>query len=533
MIRNTRDLENGDFDVVVVGGGIYGAWTAYTAALSGLKTALIEKDDWASGTSSTSSKLIHGGLRYLEHSRWALVRKSLDERKRLTHLAPHRVSPLRFAVPLYDGDRVGRWWLKAGLTLYDAIAGGGQPVSSHAYLNSRETAARYPFLAREGLKGAFTYGDCATDDARFTLEIVDGAVQAGVVAANYVAAKRLLVGGGRVAGVKANDRIAGADLEIRARVVVNAAGPWAPAVMDGAAAAGPTRLVKGVHLVMPPLPSTDAMLVFARRDRRVFFVIPWYRRTLLGTTDTEFEGDPSLADVDNAEVDYLLEEAGRVLPSLAWDRSSILGRFAGVRALHDVPNRTADSLSREWTLDTPRQGLWVSIGGKFTSARSDASKIVAEVIRSLGRPVTHTDPTAERPLPWCPSETWDSWRRTAASAGGQAGLAHDSIEAVIRRYGVHSHKIIALARVRPELAEPVVPGLPFVCAEIVYAAANEMAVTLEDLLRRRLPLLVLNPPDRHVIERAADLAAAGLGWNTSQRDSQVGTILEKWHPDGK
>lgn len=533
MIRNTRDLADGVFDLVVVGGGIYGAWTAYTAALSGLKTALIEKDDWASGTSSTSSKLIHGGLRYLEHSRWALVRKSLDERKRLYRLAPHRVSPLRFAVPLYDGDRVGRWWLKAGLTLYDAIAGGGQPVSPHDYLDSRETAARYPFLAREGLKGAFTYGDCVTDDARFTLEVVDGAAQAGAVAANYVAAKRLLLDGDRITGVEATDRIGGADLEIRAGVVVNAAGPWAPSVMDGAAAARPTRLVKGVHLVMPPLPSTDAMLVFARRDRRVFFVIPWYRRTLLGTTDTDFTGDPSLADVDDGEVDYLLEEAGRVLPNLAWDRSSILGRFAGVRALHDVSGKSADWLSREWTLDTPRQGLLVSTGGKFTSARADASKIVAEVFRVLKRPLTDTDPTGERPLPWCPSETWDSWRRTAVSDGREAGLAHDSIEAVVRRYGVHSHKVIALARVRPELAEPVVPGLPFVCAEIVHAAANEMVVTLEDLLRRRLPLLVLNPPDRHVIERAADLAAAALGWNTSQKDSQVGTVLEKWHPGTK
>jgi len=532
MIRDIGRLEADAFDLLVVGGGIYGAWTAYAASLLGMNTALIERDDWAAGTSSASSKLIHGGLRYLERFRIGQVRKSLDERKRLVRLAPHRVAPLRFAVPVYQGDRVGKWRLRAGLALYDAIAGAGQPVARHENLDSRQTQRRYPFLTPHGLQGAFTYGDCVTDDARFTLEVVAGAASAGTAVANYVASDRLLTAGGRTVGVAATDKIGGGTIEIRARVVVNAAGPWAPAIMGGTAAPGPTRLVKGVHLVMPPLPAGDALLVFNKQDRRVYFIIPWYGRTLLGTTDTDFTGDPSDARVDDRDIDYLLNEAQRVLPGAGWDRSSILGRYAGVRALRDVPGRTAESLSREWILEAAGPGLLVSTGGKFTSARPDSWEIVGRALDMMGKRRGNADPTRDRMFPWYPGDApWEGWRAAAVKAGVRAGLDSQAAESIVSRYGVGSQDVFDLVRRHGEWRERLVPDLPFVKAEVVYTSSNEMAVTLEDVLRRRIPLLILAPPDRRVIEEAARLAAGVMGWADDRRTAEADAVLEKWHSD--
>jgi glycerol-3-phosphate dehydrogenase len=533
MNRDVGGLRGREFDLLVVGGGIYGAWTAYTAALLGLETALVEREDWASGTSSASSKLIHGGLRYLEHFRFGMVRTSLDERKRLARLAPHRVAPLRFVVPIYRDGRVGKTRLKWGLMLYDAIAGAGQPVAPHEYFDREETVSMYPFFSGDGLEGAFTYGDCVTDDARFTLEVVDGAVWAGAAAANYVEAEGLLVEDGRVAGVAAVDRAGGDEsFDIRARVVVNAAGPWAPSAMGGAASAGPTRLVKGVHLVMPPLPTDDAMLVFAHRDRRVFFVIPWYGRTLLGTTDADHAGDPSGAVVDVDDVGYLLSEARRVLPGVGWDESSVLGRFAGVRALHDVPGRDATSLSREWSLDSPRPGLLVSTGGKFTSARVDAARIVERALETLGRRTKSAAAATDCPLPWCPAGApWEVWYETTVENGVRAGFDDDAAESLAHRYGARCEALLETAREHTGLFERVVPDLPFVKAEIVHAAAMEMACTLEDIVRRRIPLVILTRPDRRVLEEAARLAGGVLGWNDERRASEVDAVLEKWRPD--
>jgi glycerol-3-phosphate dehydrogenase len=525
MKRDAAHLTDGAFDLLVVGGGIYGAWTAYTGALAGLKTALIERGDWASGTSSASSKLIHGGLRYLEQMRFGLVRTSLDERKRLARLGPHRVAPLRFGLPVYSGDRVGRWRLKVGLTLYDAVAGNGQPVDRHRYAGRAAALARYPFLAEQGLEGVFTYGDCVTDDARFTLEIVDGAVAAGVVAANYVAAVRLLVQNGRAVGVAAADAVGKTEVEIRARVVVNAAGPWVPRTMAGAAAPDRLRLVKGVHLVMPPLPTADALLLFSRRDRRVFFVIPWYGRTLLGTTDTDYVGDPSEAVVERADVEYLLTQANRVLPGARWDEGSILGGFAGVRALQDEPGRPAESLSREWTLDSPMPGLLVSTGGKFTSARADAATIVRRALRELGGERGWRCPTDDRPLPWCPrGEPWEDWLERMTREGARSGLDTETAAAIARRHGTRCGEVYAVAG-QDGLARRIVAGLPFARAEIVHAATAEGVVNLEDILRRRVPLLVLDRCDGGVLTDAAALAGEALGWDSDRRQVEARSVL--------
>jgi glycerol-3-phosphate dehydrogenase len=529
MKRDVESLRKEKFDLLVVGGGVYGAWTACHAAFGNIKTALIDRGDWASGTSSASSKLIHGGLRYLEQFRLGLVKSSLHERRLLARLAPHRVTPLRFVLPIYRGDRVGSAKMRAGLWLYDFISGDGQPVDSHHHLSPEEAVSRCPQLSGDGLTGAFNYGDCVTDDARFTLELVSTARSQGVATANYVEAEALRLKADRVAGVAAIDRTTSEQFEIRARVVVNAAGPWVTTAMDGAAAPGPVRLVKGVHLVMPPLQTEDALLFFSRRDKRVLFVIPWYGRTLLGTTDTEITGDASAACVEPEDIEYLLGEANRVLPETRWDKSAIIRGFAGVRALADNGDGAPESVSREWVLESPRPGLLVSVGGKFTTARPDAARIVRRVLESLGMPRDGSADSRARYFPWFPADkTRDQWISTAVRLGNESGLEREVAVSVANRYGLGSRDVFKLAAESPELSERIMTGLPFIKAEIVYSAATEMVVCLEDLLRRRIPLLLLSRLEDDQLEELAQIAAGPLGWTAERVDREVSALAQKY-----
>ncbi len=529
MKRDVESLKNDSFDLVVVGGGVYGAWTAYTAALSGIKTALIDRGDWACGTSSVCSRLIHGGLRYLEQFRLGLVKSSLNERKLLARIAPHRVRPLTFVMPVYRGNRAGRARLKAGLWLYDFLAGKNQPVDPHRFFSPDKTAVLYPGLATDGLTGTFTYGDCITDDARYTLELVSGVLTAGGKAANYVNAVSVLNNGKKVVGIAAENVTNGEAFDIRARVVVNATGPWAASAMGGEISPGPVKLVKGVHLVLPALPSADALLGFSGRDKRVLFVIPWYGRTLLGTTDTVISGDPGDVSVQSDDIDYLLGEAARVIPGTGWDRSAIIAGFAGVRILGDIPGRAPESLSREWWLESPRPGVLVSGGGKFTTARPDAGVIVSRVLRMLGRPSGDLADTGKRCFPWCPADATSSNRDNPVPAtGGAEGLGDDIIRSVSGRYGSRSPGVFALVNNRPDLGKRIVPDLPFIEAEVLYGATDEMVLTLEDVLRRRLPLLILEPPDRTLLEHLAGLVAETRGWTPERVGREVDTVLEKY-----
>ena len=275
MDRQFAAMQHASVDLLVIGGGIYGAWTAYDAALRGYRVALVDKTDWAAGTSSASSKLIHGGLRYLEHFNFGLVRHGLAERATLTRIAPHAVDPIRFVIPKYEGDRVASWKMRIGLALYDLLAGRGQPVAPHDRFDALELRDSFPYLSTEGLIGGFSYGDCQEDDARVTLEVVAAAQRAGAMVANHTAVSEVLYMGDRVIGARIEDRLGGGTGQIRARLTVNAAGPWAPDLAGGRSVVGDYKLIKGVHLMMPELPGPkDAFLLTARSDGRVFFVIP-------------------------------------------------------------------------------------------------------------------------------------------------------------------------------------------------------------------------------------------------------------------
>lgn len=510
-----------------MGGGVYGAWMAYDAALRGLRVALLERTDWAAGASSSSSKLIHGGLRYLEHLWLVLVKKTLAERRLLAALGPHRIRPLRFLLPVYEGDRVGRLRLKIGLTLYDRLAGGSQPVPPHCSLGREEILARCGFLDPKGLAGGFEYGDCVTDDARFTLEIVAGAIGAGAAAVNHVEVTDLLRAGIRIAGAIVRDREKGGlPIEVPASVTINAAGAWLGRI-------GRTthdewtslnRLTKGVHLVMPPLPAKQALLLTARSDGRPFFLIPWYGKTLLGTTDTDFRGDPDAARVEGEDVRYLLSEANLFLAGIRWTDSDIEGSFTGLRSLRNVPGRSPSAVTREWSIEEPEERLLVSVGGKFTSARADAAEAIDRVMEILGRPPGPC-PTERRPFPWSPTEPLEAWVREQAREGEARGLDREAAVEVAFRYGTSVAGLHALLSERPDLAARIHPSSPFVRAEILHAARNEMAWTLEDILRRRIPLTVLSKCDERVLADAADVAASALGWSRQRHEAEVSSLL--------
>lgn len=518
--RATGALRSTAYDLLVIGGGIYGAWTACDAAQRGLKVALVEKNDWGSGTSSASSKLIHGGLRYLEHFEFSLVRHALGERRVLTEIAPHLVRPLRFMVPIWEGARVGKWRMAAGLTLYDLLSGFGQPVERHRSFTTKKLLERHPYLRSEGLQGGLSYGDCQEDDARMTLAVVAAAQSAGADAANRVGVESLRYDEhGGFCGAQLYDVVAGEHFTLDARAVVVAAGPWSNAIVGRNAPR--VKLVKGVHLVMPAIPGcSDAFLFTAPQDGRVYFVIPWYGRMLLGTTEAEV-ADPTHAVVTDAEVRYLLDAARAALPQCEWTEADIVGRFAGVRTLQAEDEDTLAAVTREFTILQPQPRVILPIGGKYTTARCDAVEIVGTVIRALKRPRTPSS-THEQALPGAPAhKAYVRWLEQACAALVDAGVDVDCAAQVAQRHGLRIERLIELIAEDAQWAQRIVADLAFIEAEIVLAVRDEMALSSEDVLRRRMPLNLLATLDELTQARVLALIDAQLRARPDERSASV------------
>jgi glycerol-3-phosphate dehydrogenase len=511
MKRDFAALQN-EFDLLVCGGGIYGAWTAYDAALRGLKVALVEQGDWASATSSASSKLIHGGLRYLETYDFKLVRKALKERQRLLQIAPHRVWPLRFGVPVYADSRNGTLLLIAGLTLYDALAGfPGEPMQ-HRHFWHEEFSRHFPFLNETGLHGGFTYGDAQTDDARLVLELVAGTMAAGTVCVNYAKLVAWQEDKGRVCGATIRDELTGETLPIHARQYVSTTGQWTTATPQGLAWC---RLSKGIHLVLPALPGNEAMLLTAQEDGRVFFIIPWYGRTLLGTTDTDYRGDIDRVVVEDKEADYLLAAANRYLKT-AWTKADVIGSYAGVRTMKQSDDTSPSAVSRDWELKEAGNRVHHAIGGKLTSAREDAKLIVDAVCVHLG--VNPACTSGDRAFPWKPQQDFAAWSKTKMAWAQRLAVDEDSAHWLLRRHGVRVDDLLSLVEATPSLAQRIVSDVPFIQADLVWCAQNEMVVHLDDLIRRRLPLLILARLDENTLSSLAANVASLLGWDeTTQK----------------
>jgi len=514
-------LAAGPFDLLVIGGGINGAGIVRDAVLRGLRTALVERGDLASGTSSTSSKLVHGGLRYLEQGHVRLVLQACRERELLRRLAPHLVRPQRFLFPVYAGGPVGRAKLALGLWAYDLLAGWWQ-VHRHRMLSAAAVRRVEPTLRAEGLRGGGLYWDARTDDARLVLETTLAAAQAGAVVVSYAAVTAFLKEAGHIVGARVRDGLGGNEVDVRARVVVNATGPW----MDAVAALdepGPRRLrlTKGVHLVVPRarVGNRDAIVLHAVRDRRVLFVIPWGDHALLGTTDTDHQGGADAPwTVEPDDVAYLLETVNHYFPAADLTPADVVSAFAGLRPLV-APERAGKFLpsdvSREEAIFTSRAGLISLAGGKLTTHRLVAAEVVDRVIAALGG---LGDPrrfgrsrTATLPLPG--GATTPARLAADALARDGNGLPPAVVGHLAHRYGSRLGEVLALVGRDRSLAAPIAAPLPDPRAEVVAAVEREWALTPEDVLRRRTHVALCDPEQGAGAAReVAALMGRALGW---------------------
>ncbi len=485
-----RDLGAGGFDLLVVGGGITGAGIAREAALRGLSTALVEARDFGEGTSSRSSRLIHGGLRYLEQGRLHLVREALRERRILLRLAPHLVRPLPFILPVFKGDRVPRWKISVGLALYDILAGGSN-VRRHRTLGKRDLLLAEPLIRERGLTGGALYFDAQCDDARLVVATIRAAAGHGAKVANYMRVTGLIPTVARVAGAYVRDELSGESGEVRARVVVNATGPWVDAIrrMEDPKAAPLLRPTKGAHVVVPRarIGNRNAVIFTSPVDGRVMFVLPWGEWTYIGTTDTDSVLGPDEVAVDQDDVVYLLRSANALFPSARLEYSDVIASWAGLRPLLAAdPSAAASAVSREHRIVRGPGGVCTIAGGKLTTWRRMAVEMTDVVIKTLGhhRHSRGRAASETEPLPGGETGVLDGYR----GPGLELGLSEATVEHLLSHFGTETPAIYKLCRERPALAEPLHPQHPAIGAEVVFSVEREFAVRVEDVLARRLHL---------------------------------------------
>ncbi|MEO8335019.1 MAG: glycerol-3-phosphate dehydrogenase/oxidase [bacterium] len=510
------------FDVLVIGGGITGAGTARDAALRGLRVALVEQADFASGTSSRSSRLVHGGVRYLEHGQVGLVFESSRERRTLLRIAPHLVRPLPFTWPVYTGARIGRWKLAAGLTLYDALAL-FRNVGRHQRLDARGVVAREPHVSQKNLTGGARYWDSATDDARLTLANVLSAERAGAIVANHARVSAILRVGNRIAGASVLDVGTGATVDIHARVVVNASGPWSDKVerLAQAGAASAVRGSKGVHVSVPRsrVGNVAALTLTAPQDGRVMFVLPSGAFTIIGTTDTFDDVAPDEVRANERDVAYLLESANHYFPDAALTRSDVVSAWAGLRplAVAGGGGSNASAASREHAISEVEPGLVRVTGGKLTTFRSMASQVVDAVQRSLGGAPTKSR-TAHEPLPG--GDIAD----VALEIGEAARVIEDGVvaERLVHAYGSAWRDVWSRVHDDETLRTRIAPERPYLLAELRHAIDHEHARTFGDLLIRRTPVAFeTQDHGRNAARRIAPSVSQWLGWSGRATESAL------------
>jgi glycerol-3-phosphate dehydrogenase len=516
-----------EFDLLVIGGGITGCGIAREAAARGLSVALVEKNDFASGTSSRSSRLIHGGVRYLEHGQIRLVFESSAERRRLLRLAPHLVRPLAFTWPVYAGARIPRWKLSLGLTAYDALAL-FRNVRRHRRLSARGVLAREPSLAPKGLRGGALYFDAATDDARLTLSNAIGAAELGAIVLNHASARSLATRDGRIVGARVEDELTGRTVDVRATAVVNATGPWSDAVRaldPSAPPAGTRRAVrgsKGTHIAIRRgrIGNHDALTLLSPMDGRVMFVLPAGAFSIVGTTDTFTTSSPDDVRATAEDVMYLLATADRFFPGANLTPNDVVAAWAGIRPLLPSSRETPGAASREHAVTISGAGLVSISGGKLTTYRVMAADVLRVVFRALGRPFGASD---ETPLP-----------------GGDIG-AYEQLVAEISRETNDGALAAHLAasygsrwrRVWTEITSDggtarLVDDLPYTVGELRYSARNEMASTLGDLLIRRTKLAFeTRDHGTSIAERAAAAVAEPLDWDAPARSASTAAYAKE------
>ncbi len=529
-------LSREQFDVLVIGGGITGAGIAREAALAGLRTALIERDDFASGTSSRSSRLVHGGVRYLEHGHVGLVFESSRERRLLLQLAPHLVRPLAFTWPVYAGARVPQWKVRAGLLLYDALAL-FRNVHRHEGLDVDGVLQYEPALAHEGLEGGARYWDAATDDTRLTLATALAARDEGAIVVNHCAVVDAVHEGGQLCGVHVSDRLTGDRLTVRAQVVVNATGPWSDATAtltgdlpaDEASGSRAPQVMgsAGAHLAVPRnrIGNRDAVTLVSPLDGRVMFVIPAGPHAIIGTTERPAHHGPDEIRATEADVTYLLQSVNRLFPHAGLTPDDVISAWCGIRPLAAARagEHSANAASREHAIAHRADGLISVTGGKLTTYRAMAADVFRVAQQALGTravPVHDPEPSNATPLPGGDlvslEDTIREIRETVHDTAVAERLAH--------AHGSHWRSVWSYVQREPSLGARLSDQLPYLLAEVVYAADRELACTLSDVLVRRTHVAFeTRDHGRRAAEQIAPLLQAALGWSDGERDRQVAT----------
>ncbi|WP_433699812.1 glycerol-3-phosphate dehydrogenase/oxidase [Nocardiopsis sp. CA-288880] len=515
-------MKDEELDVLVVGGGIVGAGIALDAVSRGLSTGLVEARDFASGTSSRSSKLIHGGLRYLEQFDFELVREALHERGLLlTTIAPHLVRPVPFLFPF--ARQWERAYIGAGVTLYDALAmssRNNRGLPSHRHLSRNGALKVFPALKRSALAGAIQYWDCQVDDARLVTSVLRTAAGLGARIASRVQAVGFLREGEHVVGASVADLETGDELRIRARQVVNAAGVWTDDIQEMVGGRGQIHVSasKGIHLVVPRdrIQASSGMIL--RTEKSVLFVIPWGRHWIIGTTDTAWDLDKENPAASRADIDYVLDHVNQVLRT-PLGRDDVEGVYAGLRPLLTGESEETSKLSREHTVAHPVPGLVLIAGGKYTTYRVMAKDAVDAVAHGLGSSVPQS--VTDR-LPLVGADGYAALYNQRYRLARDSGLHVSRITHLLRRHGSGVHDLLDLVRERPDLGRPLAAADDYLRAEIVYAAEAEGARHLEDVLSRRTRIS-FETWDRGIAaaEEAAELLAGPLDWSKEQIQREV------------
>ena len=522
-------MQEDELDLVIVGGGVVGAGAALDAVTRGLSVGILEARDWASGTSSRSSKLIHGGLRYLEMLDFRLVREALKERGLLLQrLAPHLVRPVPFIYPLTHRGWE-RPYVGLGLTLYDALASVSSTASGvprHKHLTKRQALRLVPSMRKDALVGAVRYYDAQVDDARHTMFLVRTAVAYGALAANRSRVTGFIRQGERVTGVRVRDLESGQDIEIRAKQVLNATGVWTDDTQSLVGERGQFRVraSKGIHLVVPRDRIQSQSGLILRTPTSVLFVIPWGRHWIIGTTDTEWSLDKAHPAASGRDIDYILEHVNRVLVT-PLSREDVEGVYAGLRPLLAGESETTSALSREHVVGHPTPGLVVVAGGKYTTYRVMAADAVDEVVRGLDGRVS--DSCTER-IPLLGAEGYDAAWNTRYRTASRYGVHVARVEHLLQRYGSLATEVLDLCAADPILAEGLSGADDYLAAEVVYAVSHEGARHLDDVLTRRTRISI-ETWDRGVssAQRVASLMAPVLGWSEEQQRKEIEHYLAR------
>jgi glycerol-3-phosphate dehydrogenase len=511
-------------DLLVVGGGITGAGIARDAAMRGIRTALVDKGDFGSGTSSHSSRLVHGGLRYLETGDWRLVVEASRERRVLLSIAPHLVWPRSFLFPVHAGARVPRWKLAAGLWLYDLLAA-FRNVRAHRLLSKRALLRAEPALRGHDLRGGARYFDAQCDDARLTLATIRDAHARGALVANYAAVEQFAVADGIVRGAHVLDALDGRRLTVRALTVVNATGPWSDETRGADGLPPLLRRTKGAHVAVPRsrLGNHEAITLVSPIDGRVMFLVPWGDLTYIGTTDTDSDEGPDAVRATAADVIYLLRSANAYYPEARLNPGDVVSTWAGLRPLLRPDDaRSPGTTSREHRIVQSPSGLISIVGGKLTTYRAMAAQVVDRVARQLrevdGRPVPPRARTDREPLPGGAARDLSIVTRDIEREGFSRAVA----EQLTRLFGSEAPAVARLAQADPALKRPVVEGHPAPRAALTHAIRREMAVTLCDLLIRRTHVFYETPG--HALSEAPDLvelAGRELGWDPARQAAEL------------